>query len=426
MKKSRAWNLETIALLKEKAQFLFIDTSNKIVDYKVICVTDAAPIWEKNVKVNFLTNSRIAGLTDDIYDFLESQGIGENDRIIDEIFSDRFDGTDKPDSVKNYEKEIRLYRAWHKKEFLKLDSDGDSISELVNGKRDLDRRAEKIAATVYKSPPKTGKALDLAKRLTELPEGKVLDVSNMDELGKGARAAPFPKKSSKKSKKVMIDGLNIMSDNVETYNYALNLLPGGAEEYSDFLNKFRRALEYKDPKYDNEQKIKEANERNNLPDYLKPELFQNKAESDTIVKPIAVKAAEMDSDFESKIVDKYWMQDIGHIQKLLNENIKISQEILPEDAEEVILERQQEAVNNIEKYTKMLSEMKIQGKLDENAKINENQLKSGVAKLTTVKITKPVVMSSDALKNKNIEIKKINKSPVKIISRKPTKIDKGF
>lgn len=405
----KKWNLENTTSLSDNCQFLFIDKKNGIPDYRLISVMDAGEIWENNTNVIFLTKYRIAGLVDDIYDFLEVIGIDENDKIIDEIFSKRFDGNESDEeSINVYNKEVINYQKWYQKTFKNLSLNGDSIDELVGEKKDYEKKSNIVAPVVT---PKKG--FDLAKRLEELPEDKVLDVSKMDNTGKGARATVIPKKS----KKIMVPELPIISDNIETYKYALEMLPGGINEYEDILNKFRKLLT-KDSKYDDEEKIKEANERNKLPDYLKPELFRNKRDSEFPMKPLYVPATEISQKFEEDLINKHWMKDISEISRKIRENEKIASKILVEHPDQDDLDAQEEALKNIEMLNKLLVEVKLNAKLEENR--GRAEIKAGLGKeVKSIKEGKNDTLTKDNLKGKSsLPVKRMPKSPVKVITKK--------
>lgn len=407
-KSVKMWSLEKTLLLANTSQFLFIDKKEGIPDYRLISVMNAGELWENDTNVVFLTKYRLAGLVDNIYDFLDTIGVDENSEIVDDIFSKRFDGNeDDEESLKYYNNEVLSYQKWHLKTYKDLSLNGDSIDELIDEKKDFEK---KIQNKVIVTPRK---GFDLMKRIEELTDDKVLDVSKMDSTGKGARATVMPKKT----KKILVPGLPIISDNIETYKYALEMLPGGINAYEDVLIKFRKLLG-KDSKYDDEDKIRDANEKNKIPTYLKPELFRNKKDSEYPVKPFFVPATDVSQEFEEDLINKHWMKDISEISRKIRENEKIASRILEEHPDQESLDAQNEALKNIDILNNLLKNIKLNAKLEENR--GRAEIKAALGKeVKSVKEGKNDVLSKDDLKGKSsFGPKKISKSPIKVIPKK--------
>lgn len=96
-----------------------------------------------------------------------------------------------------------------------------------------------MASTKTESKGPGRSAIPLAKRIAELEQDKCVDVSKITENGSGATTVKTPSSSSTK---VMGATLPMISNNLETYEIALNLLNLSDEEYETELEAFKANL----------------------------------------------------------------------------------------------------------------------------------------------------------------------------------------
>lgn len=81
-----------------------------------------------------------------------------------------------------------------------------------------------------------GAKVPLTQRLAALPQGKVLDVSKMSATGAGVKTVAKP---TERSKKLMVPGLNIVSDNEATFLQALQEL---GPQYQGYADQYRQLV----------------------------------------------------------------------------------------------------------------------------------------------------------------------------------------
>ncbi len=233
------WSIEEMQDAEMKRQFILV-TAIYMTTLPRTTIMDIQDVWRMNGDVVFHTGYRIAGTPDDIASELNRSGIPNED--IEDVLNttitkENYDGIMKP----LVEDEINKYYEW-KRGALKYNSETPGfrlydIMKQVNPEMgmvfQMTKKGKVIKATPAETPVKTksrgGRVKPLIDKVNDLPEGKVLDVSDMTDTGAGTKAIT----PTLRSKKYGSPDLPIISNNFERYLMAIDLLPGGRERYAD-------------------------------------------------------------------------------------------------------------------------------------------------------------------------------------------------
>lgn len=218
---------ESIALVNSKKEFIAL--SNGYGSF--LTIADAPRIWASRPDFLFNVSYRIAGFKADF-----ETKVKEYKSTIAEIIQNSFSGTNFQSTFKSlYEDEYNEYIEW-KKSAVKSNftSDGAQLFDIITNLTPIviqKPREDKKKPVVKKSP-----RIDaFVKRINELPQGKVLDVSKLEESGKGAVKRDPPKKG----KMYHSPYLPIVSSDLDTYLLAVSMLPGGEDKYIQAVNYVR-------------------------------------------------------------------------------------------------------------------------------------------------------------------------------------------
>jgi hypothetical protein len=223
-----AWTQERAEKAAREGKYISVGGSN--LTYRVI--TGAPKYWnsenEEEKNTVYLPGVRLTGTKENVEKALQLAGFGQEQ--IDSSFENALtkenslqDGelTEKYlEEVKNM-KSARAKGTKKKGRYTQL----DQLLALVPlaGEYKLTNKPGKTGTAAQ---PRGGQRLSLGEKYQKVEaEGKILDVSNMDETGKGARITATPsKETSQRTGKYIVDGINIMSNNAANYERALRLI----------------------------------------------------------------------------------------------------------------------------------------------------------------------------------------------------------
>lgn len=121
--------------------------------------------------------------------------------------------------------------------------DGEEINEndaLIGSELD-ERVPVKLVTKTIKRPKKP---INLQLKIDKLEEGKIIDVSNMNEYGVGIKTAVYNK--TKHNNKYHLKNKTIMSDNYKSLLNALGLVKGGREKYIKDIRKAEKFFNVED------------------------------------------------------------------------------------------------------------------------------------------------------------------------------------
>jgi hypothetical protein len=262
------FNFDDIEELTKHHQFMFVP------DFVVMNITDVNRLWTQNPNIIVLVTHRLVGLADEISLALET--IGYSDEEIQDVLdtaltSNNYDG----EYADVYMTQLEGYNEWMKSvnktiensEGLKLLDFMIEVNPAVKQKKSVVQQyatKEPVKDTKKRKRPekwhgfgkgtflqpglmtpepdtkpiyrKPGRVKPLETRINELPEGKVLDVSNMQPNGTGAITIA-PKRNRFGS-----PTLPIVSADYDHYALAISMLPGGADAYSEDLKYMREVF----------------------------------------------------------------------------------------------------------------------------------------------------------------------------------------
>lgn len=185
----------------------------------------------------WLPDVRVVGPRDKVREVLEIWGFAQDQ--IDEIMGNAITRDNYETSMKDeVEQEISGYNriAQEKKQSKKANAEPTMDLKAIpvmakmlrNGK--VREVSDASQATGEKRQTRSGKIKTLQERLAELRDNEVVDVSKMEDNGKGAKNIPIPRADSKSSRKGPFGDLQIVSTNLERYLKAVELLGGYERE----------------------------------------------------------------------------------------------------------------------------------------------------------------------------------------------------
>lgn len=185
---------------------------------------------------------RIVGTTKELTEFF--RGLNKTDNEIKEIISMGYSSKNYNTSKKEqFERELQEYDDWRQKQpkTTKPTVHLEDLSFIVGGlhgasvlKTHRERKSTNVARNRH---------IPLKQRLTSLTEGKVLDVSYMENDGSGIKIIEKPRTT--KSKKIGVEGLAIVSSSRTTYAQALKLLGSEYSKYIESYDEMARGRESK-------------------------------------------------------------------------------------------------------------------------------------------------------------------------------------
>lgn len=239
---SAQWNLDVFAEVKDSWSFIMVTPINM----PRVNITEAHDIWLTYPAIVFQTGYRIAGTEEDIATSLTESGIEEDTilQILSEALSlDNY----QTDKAEIYQDELTSYNTW-KREAVKsnIEEQGLKLSNIIgivnpeilkNAKPPVKGRATTTTTkTPAKKSPGTGagrgrEVTSLASKIALVAEGKVLDISKLMPNGAGVVTINRPGRS----KKYLSETLPLLSPDLEHFVLALDMLPGGRDQYADEL-----------------------------------------------------------------------------------------------------------------------------------------------------------------------------------------------
>ena len=200
-----SWTTEVYRNAKAHHKFALISNGQM----ELVTIRDAVRIWMNQPEIVFNTEFRIAGQEQEILAVLGKTSLANS------ITYKNFTTNEE------YKKEIAEYKQW--KDFsiaTNLSSEGFTLEDMVYG----------VSPQIAKTSSSKIRGKSLFDKLTSLPHGKVLDVSNISPNGTGVVTRDKP---SQRSKKYWSERLPIVSSDLEHYIMAIEMLPGGRQKYAE-------------------------------------------------------------------------------------------------------------------------------------------------------------------------------------------------
>jgi hypothetical protein len=211
-------------------------------------ITDSQALWMKNPDVVFQTNYRIAGTPQDITTDLTSQQIpaASIQELLDSSISNtNYGGVWAP----IYQKEVDDYLQYRRSAVTaNISEAGVKLLDILMAvnprftdqfKTQAQARAMGVP-TRQTSAPRASVASSgtFARRIATLAEGKVMDVSDLEADGKGARTIATT--TATKQQKYGTQTLRVVSYDLPHYELAISMLPNGAVQYQPELTAMRQ------------------------------------------------------------------------------------------------------------------------------------------------------------------------------------------
>ncbi len=126
---------------------------------------------------------------------------------------------------KLYDDEYNKYKQWSKEQiYSNIHARRRSMADLIY-MTNTKPANDSIKKRTVKS---------LQKKLDDLPQDKVLDVSNLKPDGTGVKTITI----LPRSKRIIIGDLKIYSSSFNNYLLAMDMLDGGRRKYADYINKY--------------------------------------------------------------------------------------------------------------------------------------------------------------------------------------------
>jgi chemotaxis protein histidine kinase CheA len=326
---------ESITFVNSKKEFIVL--SNGYGSF--LTIADATRIWASRPDFLFNISYRIAGFKEDFVSslktFFEEEGVNKIDEIIENSISGK-NFTSVFASL--YEEEYNEYIEW-KKAAVKSNftSDGAALFDIVSNLNPdmLQKPKEEKKKTTLR--PKSPRVEAFVKRFKELPPGKLMDVSKLEESGKGATKRDPPKKG----KMYYSPDLPMVSSDLDTYLLAISMLPGGADRYINAVNYVREhgpiAYTGNVPDISIIRSVEEEEEQKE--EELNPDMYYAPKDEDQTLPQEGAKV--------------YPIHDAKHYAKLRKEKAeKEAKEKEEKDAKEKIEKEAREAKEKIEKEVK--------------------------------------------------------------------------
>lgn len=210
------WKSELVEDLTKRNSMVLITQYGEI----EVDIRDAEKLWIVDPSIVFQTEFRIAGSASRIEDYLFKIG------------------TEK-DVIKSCKRDVITFESYKSdgriSDLFNLELSKFSISDKLSNSKETKEKACDEEQAVSKGKTRGRKLIPLDKRIKQLPIGKHLDVSALQESGSGAIVI----KLGPRVKKYGHPNLPLVSNNLETYLLAIDML-GGEEEYKvevDYVKK---------------------------------------------------------------------------------------------------------------------------------------------------------------------------------------------
>ena len=235
------WTLQTMDDAKAKHQFIMVTPTG----VPLVTIRDSQAVWRRNPDIVFQTGYRIAGTPTDIATALTPLGVTPDDvqdLMNTAVTRENYQAVMAP----VYQEELDSYYNW-KRSVMKANIDGPGVKLFdvmvaVNPDVLHTVKATKEGKTLGIGRAKgtrARKAKSLVDIIAALPAGKVLDVSELTADGTGTKKINPPTRS----KKYGSPNLPIVSADLQHYIMAINMLPGGQEQYAADVDYVRRLFE---------------------------------------------------------------------------------------------------------------------------------------------------------------------------------------
>lgn len=208
-------------------------------------ITGASNRWKKNPQDVYISSLRIAGPPDAVRSTLENNGYAPSQ--IDEFFSTAYTSSnfcltgaegglkeqfdEECDSYSSYKKDNKTKDTDDKDTKVKLEYLAFLVDNLPN--TETAKASRKTTTDGSKKGGARGAKVPLSDRISSLPAGKVLDVSNMKEGGAGVKTIDAPGAGSKK---IYVDPIPVVSSSYERYCEAMTML---GTDYMPYCAKFQ-------------------------------------------------------------------------------------------------------------------------------------------------------------------------------------------
>lgn len=207
-------------------------------------ITDSQALWMKNPSVVFQTGYRIAGTPQDITTDLTSQQIplaNIQELLNSSISNINYGG----DWAPIYQKEVNDYLQYQRSATAaNINQPGTRLLDILMAvnprftdqfKTQAQARALGVNVTKARAVRGAGGPAPgaLARRIDTLAEGKVMDVSDLEPDGKGARTIAAT--TASKQQKYGTQTLRIVSYDMPHYELAISMLPNGMVQYQQEL-----------------------------------------------------------------------------------------------------------------------------------------------------------------------------------------------
>lgn len=216
------WSMSEMDAAKRSYEFIFVSKEGN----SRTNMTEATKKWTADPSIVYQTGYRIAGTPTDIHNELIELGVTQKD--IDDLFASsiKFDNYQTTMNTL-YQQELIGYKNFRRAVWQSaLEAPGTSLKTLV-------QNYNPGLFTEKKGKGRAKAHTDLAERIADLKPGKVLDVTELQPNGVGARAINPP---TVRSKKFGSPNLPIVSSNFEHYVMAIRMLPGGEDQYYNDIN----------------------------------------------------------------------------------------------------------------------------------------------------------------------------------------------
>ena len=219
------WTPENFTDASQRHDFISISLPNR----PRLTIQDAYEVWETNPNILFHTGYRIAGTREDIAADLAAAGQSEADieGIINSAISSENYLTDM---AAEFHDEMKKYIIWNR---TAVKTNVAAPGATLFGTMSALNPALLAQATAKSRPPGTGgpgrKVEPIMQKLQKLAPGNYLDVSNMDDFGRGTKPIP----ANKLAGRTGTNRIPIVSNKADRYIAAINMIPGGAQTYAD-------------------------------------------------------------------------------------------------------------------------------------------------------------------------------------------------
>lgn len=215
-------------------------------------VRDVDAIWSVYPNMYFNTGMRMMGLPEDISRVMKNSNYGSED--IDQVLATSITAENaETDENGFYATELANYDNWRREAIMaNMTSGGLKLRELlafvnpsveqptstslIKTSRTIPsgRTTEKKTITPKKGGGSVGRGVTaLQEKIDKLDEGKLINVSKITEKGTGTTTAARPTKPAKTTYIPSDERLPFSTNNLEHFLIAVDLLPGGRDEYAD-------------------------------------------------------------------------------------------------------------------------------------------------------------------------------------------------